>query len=75
MRSVHEKKRKTLRRSSLEDIPGIGPRKAQILLKHYGAIARIREADAAALAALPGIGESDAARIRAYFEKSEDSEA
>ena len=71
VKSVHEKKRKTLRRSSLEDIPGIGPKKAGILLSHYGGIARIREAEAEAIAALPGLNAADAARIRAYFDKQE----
>jgi excinuclease ABC subunit C len=71
VKSVHDKKRKTLRRSSLEDIPGIGPKKAKILLSHYGGIARIREADADAIAALPGLSDTDAARIRAYFDKQE----
>ena len=75
VRSVHQKKRKSLRRSSLQDIPGIGPRKAQILLSHYGAIARIKEADTEAIAALPGITEADAARIRAYFNEPEDTES
>ena len=74
VKSVRQKKQKTLRRSSLEDIPGIGPRKAQILLKHYGAIARIREAEAESLAALPGITIADAARIRAHFEALEEHE-
>jgi excinuclease ABC subunit C len=68
VKSVQDKKRKSLRRSSLEDIPGIGPRKAAILLSHYGSIARIREADPEALGALPGITEADGRRIRAHFE-------
>ena len=71
VRSVQEKKRKTLRRSSLEDIPGIGKKKAAILLGHYGSIARIREADEQALSALPGITEADARRILAHFSKKE----
>ena len=71
VRSVQEKKRKTLRRSSLEDIPGIGKRKAAILLAHYGSLAKIREVDAEALAALPGITETDARRIRAYFTRKD----
>ena len=71
VKSVQEKKRKTLRRSSLEGIPGIGPKKAAILLSHYGSIARIREADIGELAALPGITETDGRRIRAHFEKKD----
>ncbi len=69
LRSVHEKKRKTLRHSSLESIPGIGPKKAKILLSHYGSIARIREASAEELSSVPGITVSDARSISRYFEK------
>lgn len=69
VKSVHAKKRKTLRHSSLERIPGIGPTKARILLAHYGSITRIREASADELSALPGISATDAGRICLYFEK------
>ena len=68
VKSVQDKKRKSLRHSSLEGIAGIGPKKAAILLSHYGSIARIREAEADELSALPGITETDAKRIRAHFE-------
>ena len=68
VKSVSDKKRKTMKRTALLDIPGIGPKKAKILLSHYGGIARIREADAEALSALPGITAQDAARIRAHLQ-------
>ncbi len=67
--SVRRAKSKSLRRTALLDIPGIGPKKAQLLLTHYGSLARIKRADAGSLAAVPGIGEADARRIAAYFEK------
>ncbi len=71
VKSVQEKKRKTLRHSSPETIVGIGSKKAAILLSHYGSISRIREASIGELAALPGITETDGRRIRAHFEKKD----
>ncbi len=73
VKSVQEKKRKSLRRSSLESITGIGPKKAAILLSHYGSISRLREASIGELSALPGITESDGRRIRAHFEKKDEN--
>ncbi len=60
-------KRRTLRTSSLEKIPGIGAVKAKKLLTAMGGLAAIKQADEAALAAVPGIGARDAAAIYAYF--------
>ena len=68
VKSVHEKKRKTLRHSSLEAIPGIGAVKAKLLLSHYGSLARLCEATAEELEALPRITRSDAIAIRNHFE-------
>lgn len=71
VQSMHKKKSATLRRTSLEAIPGIGPRKARLLLSHFGSVAAIRAAEVGELSALPGIHRGDAERIRAYFEKEE----
>ncbi len=68
VKSVQEKKRKALRHSSLERIPGIGAVKAKLLLSHYGSLARMAEATVEELATLPRITRSDAAAIRDYFE-------
>lgn len=43
-------------RSSLEDIPGIGPGKRRALLAHLGSLKRVREASPEELARVPGIG-------------------
>ena len=42
--------------SVLADIPGLGPSRVQVLLKHFGSVARLRGADAAAIAEVRGIG-------------------
>lgn len=53
--------------SILEEVPGIGPRKRQVLLTQLGSLKRVREASEAELAALPGISESDAHALRLFF--------
>jgi excinuclease ABC subunit C len=52
-------------RSSLLDIPGVGPTRARNLLRHFGSLARVREADIDALRAAPGMTQAAA---RAVFE-------
>ena len=60
-------KRKTLRRSSLEDIPGIGKTKAKALLSAFGTLTRLSEATREQISALRGFGERDADAVLAYF--------
>lgn len=60
-------KRKTLTKSSLTKIDGIGDAKAKILLKHFGGIGRIKTASAEEIAAVKGIGKTDAQKIFEYF--------
>jgi ERCC4-type nuclease len=47
----------------VEGLPGIGPRRARMLLAHFGSPAAIMCADASALAQVPGIGKKSAQRI------------
>ena len=60
-------KSRTLKHTSLEDIAGIGPAKAKRLLRHFGSIARIREADTVRLCEVGGITQANAEAIRNYF--------
>ncbi len=59
-------KRKSLTRSSLEKISGIGERKAKLLLSAMP-FAKIRTASVKELAAIKGIGERDANAVYSYF--------
>lgn len=61
-------KRKTLKRSVLEDIAGIGPAKAKKYLKAAGSLSALRQADIGQLASL-GIPPKDASAIVAYFKE------
>ena len=60
-------KRKTLKRSSLEKIKGIGPKKARAILLKFGTLGAVKQADADALAATHGVSRADAEAIVAYF--------
>lgn len=62
-------KRKTLTRSSLTKIKGIGDAKAKLLLREFGGIGAIKNADVDKIAAVKGISEADAKNIREYFDK------
>ncbi len=62
-------KRKSLRHSSLEAIPGIGPAKAKMLLSYFGTLSALSRADEDAIASAPGITRRDAAAVRAYFDE------
>ena len=59
---------KTMTRSSLEKIRGIGPKKAKLLLASMP-LAKIRTAEKKELSAISGISISDAERIYEYYHK------
>ncbi|MGC8960130.1 MAG: excinuclease ABC subunit UvrC [Chloroflexia bacterium] len=50
--------------STLEDLPGIGPRRQAALLKRFGSLAAIRAASEEELAAVPGIGRALARTLK-----------
>lgn len=67
-------KRKTLKHSRLEEIEGIGAKKAQLLLKTLGSMTAVKNASYDELVRIKGITTSDALRITSFFEKkSEDT--
>ena len=61
-------KRKTLTKSSLTRIKGIGDAKAKLLLKALGGYNAVKEAPLATLASVKGISLADARSIREYFD-------
>lgn len=55
--AFHRKRRAArTRRSALDDIPGLGPARAKALLKRFGSVKAIRQADPSELLEVEGIG-------------------
>ena len=64
-------RRKATLRSSLDDIPGIGPSRRRALLKHLGSVKRIRAATLPELEATPGLGRAAAWSVYDWFHPGE----
>lgn len=66
--SFHQKLReKRTIRSQLQEIPGIGPRRQQALLRALGSVRQIRVASRAELLAVPGMTEAAADAVLHFF--------
>ena len=61
------RRRKQRRRSVLDDIPGVGPRRKRALLAHFGSVASIDGASAEEIAKVPGVNRKLAADIHGAF--------
>lgn len=46
-----------IRESMLDDIPGVGEKRKQVLLKHFGSVRRLQKASLEELQEVPGVGE------------------
>ncbi len=53
--------RRRMKESALDDCPGMSPRKKALLLKTFGSIERLRKAERADIAAIPGFSDKFAA--------------
>jgi excinuclease ABC subunit C len=66
--AYHRKlKSNALRRSVLDDIPGIGEKRKRILLRHFNSVDEIRLASVDVLCAVPGIDPKTAEAVHAHF--------
>jgi excinuclease ABC subunit C len=71
--SFHRQQRTTrMRRSSLDEIPGLGHHRQKLLLAEFRSIDYIREASPEQLATVPGIGMAIAKQIYQYFHPSDE---
>jgi excinuclease ABC subunit C len=55
---------KSMVESLLDDVPGLGEVRRKTLLKHFGSLKKLREAEVAEIALVPGIGPTTAAAIK-----------
>ena len=62
-------KRKTLKHSTLENIKGIGSKKAKVLLNHFKTLSALKEASLDDILKVKGISKSDAEKIKEYFKE------
>lgn len=68
---MHNAKRKSVKKSSLTNIEGIGDVKARKIMAHFKSIAALKTADREELLAVSGINKSDADNIYMYFHSDE----
>ncbi len=62
---------KRYRRTALDEIQGIGTKRTMALLRHFGSIAKIREATVDQLKSVPGLGPKYADIVYAHFHGAE----
>ncbi len=66
--TYHKKRRgKAMVRTTLVDIPGIGPQRAKKLLNNFGSVAAVRNAAEDDIAALPGFTQALARRVKEHL--------
>ncbi|NOZ29183.1 MAG: excinuclease ABC subunit UvrC [Chloroflexi bacterium] len=61
------RRRKAALASALDEIPGIGPKRRQALLRRFGSLDAIRQASVEELAAVPGMTRAAAEQIKAHL--------
>lgn len=62
---------KSMVESMLDDVPGLGEVRRKTLLKHFGSLKKLREAEPDAIALVPGIGPRTAAAIKDAVAKAD----
>lgn len=60
---------KRMRESLLDEVPGIGEKRKQLILRHFGSVTRLRRASLEELQAVPGVGPTMAQQIRETLAK------
>ncbi|MGA1204754.1 MAG: excinuclease ABC subunit UvrC [Opitutales bacterium] len=62
-----ELRKRKMRESMLEDCPGLGEKKREALLAHFGSLARLKKASQEELRQVEGIGPALAANVRRFL--------
>ncbi|MGC6416245.1 MAG: excinuclease ABC subunit UvrC [Bradymonadia bacterium] len=67
---THHRKRRLKKnfRSSIDDIPGIGPSRRAALLRHLGSLKAVREASLETLSSVPGFNSALAERVYQWYQ-------
>ncbi|WIM68899.1 excinuclease ABC subunit UvrC [Corynebacterium breve] len=70
--AYHRQKRsKRMRATALDGIPGLGPTRRSDLVKHFGSVKKIKEAEASEIAQAPGIGPKLAAIVYEHLHRAD----
>lgn len=72
--TFQRKQRSNAIASQLAAVPGLGPKRVQVLLRTFGSAKRLRAASVAELTAVPGIGEAMAEQIVAHLQAAQTQE-
>lgn len=64
------RRKKGIRETGLQEIPGIGPTRKRALLRHFGTVKAIERASLPDLAQVPGINAETARKIYEFFHES-----
>ena len=59
-------RQKTGMQSVMDIVPGVGPKRKKMLMRHFGSVQRIRDATLDELAAVPGMTHKLAERVKEY---------
>ncbi len=66
--TFHRKRRsKGTLKSALDEIEGIGPKKRQLLLRHFGSVAKLKQATEEQLLEVPGLSKTNVKMLREFF--------
>ena len=68
--TFQRQRRSTAIASQLSEIPGLGPKRVQALLKHFGSVSRLREASLGEISSAPGVGPQLAVQILSRLTES-----
>ncbi len=68
--SHRQKRKKDIRETGLQEIPGIGPTRKRALLRHFGTLKAIERASVADLEHVPGINAEIARKIYDFFHET-----
>jgi excinuclease ABC subunit C len=72
--TYHRQRRsKGMTASELDTVPGLGPTRRQALLKHFGSMKKIKAAEVAEIAGLPGFGQRTAEAVVAALHPEKES--
>jgi len=74
LKNHRDQRAKSTLTSALDDIPGIGPKKRNALLKAFGSVKRIAATPLEEITAIPGFSQKQAGELLAYLNGSRDDQ-